>query len=664
MNVVVAEKPSVARDLAEHLGAASRKEGYIEGNGYKITWAFGHLVGLKKPEEYHPQWKQWSLETLPLLPKPFELTEIGDEGAKKQLGILKKLLVQANRIICATDAGREGELIFRYIMQWCNLEEKPFQRLWLNSLTPEAIKTAFEKMKAGSEYQHLFQAARCRSEADWIVGLNGTRNLTIRYGKGTLWSLGRVQTPVLAMITERDDEIAFFQSEPFWELMTTYRDAAFKYNGQRFSKKEEGEALLDTIKDALLRIEGIKKKNEKQMPPQLFDLTELQREMNKRFGISAADTLKAAQSLYESKLITYPRTDSQYLNKEMKKDVVNALRSLQPLKPEETEALDLNQLNFTKRIIDDKKVTDHHAIIPTGQNPKQIPTIQAQVFDTIHTRLLAAFYPPCLKETVVAEAVVQTLKFTAKGTVIKDPGWTKLYSKNEEKKDLLPAFVKGESGPQSPYLKEGKTQPPKSYTENSLLGAMAAAGKQVDDPKQRELLKDKGIGTPATRAAIIETLIARGYVKREKKNLKSTSSGKFLISLIQSPALKSAQLTGEWESKLKAIETGNYSSEEFMKNIEQFTKEIIKTSDVNQICEEQLGPCPKCNEPMIEGKKGFGCSAWNKGCDYVLWKEQNGIQLRKEQVQRLLQKGILLSPIGRSIYTLTRKGHVQILELE
>lgn len=671
MNVVVTEKPSVARDLADHLGAKSRKEGYLEGNGYRITWAFGHLVGLKKPEEYNPLWKQWKLDTLPLLPEKFELTEIGDDGAKKQLEIVKKLLIEADNIICATDAGREGELIFRYILQWCGLLEKPFQRLWLNSLTPEAIKAAFEKLKPGTSYHNLFQAARCRSEADWIVGLNGTRNLTIRYGKGTLWSLGRVQTPVLAMITERDDEIAFFKSEPFWELMTSYRETAFKYNGQRFTVKEDGEAILETIKNSDIVIEEIKKKDEKQLPPQLFDLTELQREMNKRHGISAADTLAAAQALYESKLLTYPRTDSQYITKEMKKDIVSALRGLQTIKPEATAALDMNKLNFTKRIVDDKKVTDHHAIIPTGQQPKQLPTVQAQVFDTVHTRLLAAFYPPCLKEAVVVGATVKNtkgkpLKFTAKGTVVKDPGWTSLYAKKEVKKDkdtqILPAFTKGESGPQSPYLKEGKTQPPKSYNENSLLGAMAAAGKQVDDPEQRELLKDKGIGTPATRAAIIETLIARGYIKREKKNLKSTDRGRYLISLIQSPALKSAQLTGEWESKLKAIESGKHSPDTFMKSIEQFTKEIIDTSDANEVYEDQLGPCPQCGAPIIEGKQGFGCSEWKKGCGYVLWKDQNGIKLRKEQAQRLLQKGVLLSPIGRSIYTLTKNGNVQILD--
>jgi len=668
MKVVVTEKPSVARDLAEHLGAKSRRDGYLEGNGYQITWAFGHLVGLKKPEEYDSLWKRWSLDTLPILPQKFELIEIGDQGAQKQLGIIKNLLGKANEIICATDAGREGELIFRYIMQWCSLEQKPFKRLWLNSLTPEAIKTAFNKIKTGDCYQNLYQAARCRSEADWIVGLNGTRNLTIRYGKGTLWSMGRVQTPVLAMIAERDNEILFFKSEPFWELMTKYRETAFKHSGKRFLKKEEGQALLDTLKESPLTITGVKKKNERQLPPQLFDLTELQREMNKRYGVSAADTLQAAQTLYESKLLTYPRTDSQYITKEMKKDVIKALKGLQPLKAKETEALDFGKLNFTKRIVDDSKVTDHHAIIPTGQLPRQIPPVQAQVFEMVHTRLLAAFYPPCLKEAATVDASVMNtngkkIPFSAKGTVIKDPGWTVLYPKKDDKaQQILPDFKKDETGPQSPYLKEGKTQPPKSYTENSLLGAMAAAGKQVDDPEQRELLKDKGIGTPATRAAIIETLISRGYLVREKKNLKSTDRGRYLISLIQNPSLKSAQLTGEWESKLKAIEMGKHSPDEFLTSIEEFTREIIDQSDANQINESMLGNCPKCSQKMIEGKRGFGCSAWKNGCDYVLWKEQNGIQLRKEQAQRLLQKGILLSPIGKSIFTLTKNGDVQILE--
>lgn len=670
MTVVVTEKPSVARDLADHLGARSRKEGYIEGNGYKITWAFGHLVGLKKPEEYDSHWKRWTLDTLPMLPKKFELIEIGDDGAKKQLNIVKKLLDASQKIICATDAGREGELIFRYIMQWCNLEEKPFQRLWLNSLTPEAIKTAFEKLKDGTIYHNLYQAARCRSEADWIVGLNGTRNLTIRYGKGTLWSLGRVQTPVLAMICERDDEIRYFTPEPFWELMTTYRDTAFKYSGKRFLKKEDADQFLENLGNSVLTINDIKVKKEKQQPPQLFDLTELQREMNKQYGTSAADTLKGAQALYESKLVTYPRTDSQYITKDMKKDITRALGGLTSLKSKEMEKLDLKKLNYTKRIVNDAKVTDHHAIIPTGQLPKQLPTIQAQIFDTIHTRLIAAFYPPCLKEAATVEASTsdknnKEVKFTAKGTVILDPGWTVLYAKKKEEDkegQILPPFTKGENGAHEPFLKEGKTNPPKSYTENSLLGAMAAAGKQVDDPEQRELLKDKGIGTPATRAAIIETLISRGYLERKKKNLKSTDRGRYLIALIQDPSLKSAQLTGEWESKLKAIETGKYESDAFIKDIEAFTCSILKSSDANQVEENTLGSCPQCGEPIVEGKKGFGCSAWKKGCEYVLWKEQNGIQLRREQAQRLLQKGVLLSPIGKSIYTMTKKGHVHILD--
>ena len=671
MTVVVTEKPSVARDLADHLGARSRKDGYIEGNGYKITWAFGHLVGLKKPEEYDSHWKRWTLETLPMLPKKFELIEIGDDGAKKQLNTVKNLLHKAENIICATDAGREGELIFRYILQWCELDNKPFKRLWLNSLTADAIETAFKKLKEGTEYENLYQAARCRSEADWIVGLNGTRNLTIRYGKGTLWSLGRVQTPVLAMITERDDEIRYFNPEPFWELMTKYRETAFKYSGKRFLKKEDADKFLSSFDDSPLTIDDIKVKKEKQQPPQLFDLTELQREMNKRYGTSAADTLKGAQTLYETKLITYPRTDSQYITNDMKKDISKALKGLTPLKQKEMEMLNLNKLNYTKRIVNNAKVTDHHAIIPTGQLPKQLPTLQAQIFDTIHTRLIASFYPPCLKEAATVEASVpnknnKVTKFNAKGTIILDQGWTALYAKkkNDDDKDsqILPPFTKGENGPHSPFLKEGKTKPPKSYTENSLLGAMASAGKQVDDPEQRELLKDKGIGTPATRAAIIETLISRGYLERKKKNLKSTDRGRYLIALIQDPSLKSAQLTGEWESKLKAIETGNYQPDAFIKDIEKFTCSILETSDANQVEENFIGSCPQCGQPIMEGKKGFGCSAWKNGCSYVLWKDQNGIKLRKEQVQRLLQKGVLLSPIGKSIYTLTKSGQLHVLD--
>ncbi|MBF8262525.1 MAG: topB [Parachlamydiales bacterium] len=564
-------------------------------------------------------------------------------------------------------AGREGELIFRYIMEYAGLHGKPFQRLWLNSLTPTAIRTAFVDLKPGSSYDALYHAARCRSEADWIIGLNGTRNLTVRFGQGSLWSMGRVQTPVLAMIVERDDDIRHFHAEPFWELVTTYRETLFKYTGDRFLAREAGENFLLQLGKSPLRIDSIKRKKEQQLPPQLFDLTELQREMNRRYGASAADTLAGAQALYESKLITYPRTDSRHLNADMKEEVCKILQSQSQRKPKETAALNLNDLSHSKSIFDDAKVLDHHAIIPTTHRPGVLPVLHEHIYDTIHIRLLAVFFPPCLKEATAVEASVpreqgEPIHFLAKETVVLDPGWTVLYPRQGEEDNKtstsLPRFVEGESGPHTPSLHEGKTQPPKSYTESSLLGAMATAGNRVEDPEQREALKAKGLGTPATRASIIEMLLSRDYIRRDKKNLKATDRGRYLIALIQDPSLKSAELTGEWESKLKAMEAGKFSPALFMTEIKQFIQHILATSDARSVQENRLGPCPHCGKPIIEGKKGYGCSAWKGGCKYVLWKVQEGKRLLPDHARHLLQKGIFLDPSGTSVLLLTKRGHL------
>ncbi len=668
MIVVVAEKPSVGRDLASFLGARTRKEGYLEGNGYQVTWAIGHLVGLQDPEEYRPDWKRWSLESLPMIPDRFQLKATGDSGTKKQLGVVKRLLKKATSIICATDAGREGELIFRYIMEFSGLQTKPFQRLWLSSLTTEAIRAAFESMQPGSDYNGLYHAARCRSEADWIIGLNGTRNLTVRHGKGNLWSLGRVQTPVLAMIVDRDDEIRHFKSEPFWELMTKYRDADFKYKGKRFDKKETGERAIAALGGGPLRVDEVKRKKERQLPPQLFDLTELQREMNRRYGISAADTLKGAQALYESKFITYPRTDSQYITKDMKGSVVKALESLSSRKGSETARLDLTQLKFSKAIVNDAKVTDHHAILPTGRPPGVLTGTQEHIFEAVHTRLLAVFYPPCEKEaTHIAASVLRNgadpVPFVAKGSVLLDPGWTVLYPKQKKEETLLPVFVVGESGPHAPYLKEGKTQPPKGFTENSLLGAMATAGKQIEDDALREALKEKGLGTPATRASIIETLLSRDYLRREKKKLTATERGRYLIALIQDPSLKSAELTGDWEAKLKAIEGGRLEASDFMREIDQFIRGVLHNSESATDGNAALGPCPTCGQAIIEGNRGYGCSAWKSGCKYVLWKEQQGITLHQDQARRLLHRYVVSLPGGGAVMALSKKGELMQLSI-
>ncbi|MCE5293960.1 MAG: DNA topoisomerase 3 [Chlamydiales bacterium] len=670
MIVILTEKPSVARDIASHLGANARHDGYFEGKGYQVTWAFGHLVSLKEPDDYDPLLKKWSLQTLPIIPKNFELKVVDDKGVKKQFAVIKKLFKAGKELVCATDAGREGELIFRYILSLAECTQKPFKRLWLSSLTEEALQVAFQNLKDGTEYDNLFAAARCRNEADWIVGLNATRNFTVRYGKGTtLWSVGRVQTPVLAMIVNRDDEIRHFTSEPFWDLYTKYKDVAFKSKKERFKTKAEAEALIENIKDLPFTINKVSAKKENEHPPLLYDLTELQRDMNRKYGKTAADTLQIAQTLYEQKLITYPRTDSRYLTQDMKPQIAQVLAQIGKTKTKEVEALDLTKLEFSNRIINDKKVTDHHAIIPTGKPPGNLPFDLQAVYDAIAIRLVAVFYPTCVKEVTTIEGNAADVPFQAKGVRMVTPGWTVLYPKksdDKEKKDKeadevqeLPLFTKGESGPHAPYITEGKTKPPAHFNENALLGAMETAGKMVEDEALKEALKEKGIGTPATRASIIETLIKRKYIERSGKMLTATDLGRYLIALIQDPNLKSPELTGEWEAKLKEIEKGKFQALDFMNQIAQFTRQLIKESDIMQIQADTFGECPKCKSPIIKGNKGYGCSKWKEGCTYVLWKQYKTIALNDNQIRSLLQKKILAQPIGGVIITLSNQGAIQ-----
>jgi DNA topoisomerase-3 len=676
MIVVLTEKPSVARDIAAFLGAKKRHEGYFEGNGYQVTWAFGHLISLKDPEEYDPQLKKWSLATLPFIPTQFELKVVDDKGVRQQFAIIKKLFKSASELICATDAGREGELIFRYILSMTQCIKKNWKRLWLSSLTEDALRAAFQNLKPGDEYNHLYAAAKCRSEADWIVGINATRGFTVRYGRGkTLWSLGRVQTPVLAMIVRRDDEIRYFKSEPFWELFTKYRDVNFKLKGDRFSSNEEAEKALHSIMGSPFVIDKVTTKNENEHPPLLYDLTELQREMNRKHGMTAADTLQIAQALYEQKLITYPRTDSRYLTQDMKGQVAGILTNLKKVKEKEIEPLNLSQLPFSNRIINDKKVSDHHAIIPTGSLPPNLSAQSHAVYDAILTRLIAAFYPSCVKEVTTIEGNANQKPFQAKGVRIVVPGWTVLYPKKGEKSEEggegkqanemqeLPLFQQGERGLHDPFITEGKTKPPAHYNENALLGAMETAGKLVDDESLKEVLKEKGIGTPATRAAIIETLIKRQYIQRSGKSLTATDLGRYLIGLVQDSHLKSPELTGEWEAKLKEIEKGKFCAEDFMKGIAQFTKQLIEESDIYKVNDTVYGSCPKCKHPIIKGKKGYGCSKWQEGCSFVLWKQYKHIELNEWQIRTLLQKRILLQPIEGNILTLTHQGDLVELPL-
>lgn len=669
MKVILTEKPSVARDIAAHLGAKQHHEGYLEGNGYQVTWAFGHLITLKEPEDYDPALKKWTLSTLPFIPKQFELKVADDKGIRKQFAVIKKLFKSADELICATDAGREGELIFRYILSMTGCTRIQWKRLWLSSLTEEALHTAFKNLKSGSDFDNLFAAARCRSESDWIVGLNATRSFTVRYGQGKmLWSVGRVQTPVLAMIVRRDDDIRHFKSETFWELFTTYKECIFKFKGDRFKLKTQAEDILNQVKDHPFTIQKIDKKKENELPPLLFDLTELQREMNRRLGISAADTLQIAQTLYEQKLITYPRTDSRYLTSDMKGMVSQTLEQLRQSRSKEIEPLDLNNLPFSNRIVNDKKVTDHHAIIPTGKSTKDLPPQSHAVYNAIVTRLIAAFYPNCIKELTTVDGQSNRHCFQAKGVHIVSPGWTVLYPKKAEANQSeqpektiqevqkIPTFQIGEQGPHHPYITEGKTKPPAHYSENTLLGAMETAGKHVEDELLKEALKEKGIGTPATRASIIEVLLKRQYIQRINKILTATDLGRYLIAIIQDPSLKSPELTGEWESKLKAMEQGKYQAADFMHGIGQFTYQLIGNNDISKINHDEYGSCPKCKHPIIKGNRGYGCSKWREGCTFVLWKEYKGMELNEGQIRSLLQKHILLQPIQNHLLSLSDTG--------
>ncbi len=655
MKVIITEKPSVARDIAKVLKITEKKNGSIEGRGCAITWAFGHLVTLLEPGEYNPELKRWSLDTLPFVPDEFKLKLISNRGVDEQFGVIKSLCEQADEIICATDAGREGELIFRYILSLTGCEEKPIRRLWLNSLTPDAIQEAFKTLKDGHEYDALYAAARCRSESDWIVGLNATRYCTVRHGRlgggsdRVLWSVGRVQTPVLAMIVQRDDEIDQFRSKPFWELTTQYRDVTFKYTGDRFQTLESAQPLLEKITGQPFEITGVGGRKKKEQPPQLFDLTTLQREVNKSVGLSAADTLAATQKLYESKLVTYPRTDSRYLSADMKPRIPQIFQGLAKLYGEQIAPLDLTRLPFTKRIIDDKKVTDHHAVIPTGIQPGNLGRSEQVVYHAIVTQFIAAFYPECVKKITTVDGVSNEVEFRAKGTQILEPGWTVLFPKKKKKKNdddqMLPAFVKGESGPHEPSLREGKTKPPQAFTENSLLGAMEAAGKWVDDDSLREALKERGIGTPATRAAIIETLLRRNYIRREKKKIRATDMGRVLIALIQDPLLKSPEMTGEWEEKLKQIERKELDDRQFMDGICDYIRGVIETGRTGQFDPGKIGSCPRCGKEIMRGKSAYGCSGWKEGCGFVLNPDYKDLKLNANQVQVLLQMRFLPYPV-------------------
>jgi len=680
--VVLAEKPSVARDIAKHLGATRRGNGWIEGNGWTVTWAIGHLVELQEPEDYTPEWKAWRLSSLPMFPEKFGLRPRGDKGVQEQLATVKRLFEEADELVCATDAGREGELIFRYILSWSGCEGKPTRRLWVSSLTTEALEKGFAKLAPGSDYDRLYQAARCRSEADWLVGINATRFFTIEYGRRKLLlSLGRVQTPILAMIVGRDLDVENFKAEDFWEVHSVCRGATFKHTKGKFAEKAEAEAVVAKIAGKPLIVTGVSKKNTTTNPPQLFDLTSLQREMNKKHGFTADQTLKIAQELYERKHLTYPRTDSCYLSGDIMKGVPALLGKLRQLKPEEIGRLKLDALPVSKRVVDDKKVSDHHAIIPTTVLGENLQGDDLKVYDAVVTRLIAVFYPPCIKAVTTVDAVSEAEPFRARGTVLVDAGWQVLYGnaadddaetaapkktkvskgkekaadagdeedkaadKDDEAGQVLPDFAEGESNPHEPALPQFKTSAPKRFTEASLLQLMETAGKIVTDETLKEALKEKGVGTPATRAAIIEVLIARTYVERRKKNLVSTQSGRALIALVQNEKLKSPELTGDWEYRLKLVERGEYTPEVFMQEVQSYTREILQGTSATTIDLAKLGPCPCCGAPVMRGKSGYGCSKWREGCGFVVPGTLWGLTLTPVMVREILVHGKSVAPL-------------------
>ncbi|WP_278410123.1 DNA topoisomerase 3 [Phocaeicola coprocola] len=581
MIVCIAEKPSVARDIAEVLGARNRKEGYIEGNGYQVTWTFGHLCTLKEPHEYTPSWKAWSLSSLPMIPPRFGIKLINDPGIEKQFHIIEGLMQQADEIINCGDAGQEGELIQRWVMQKAGAH-CPVKRLWISSLTEEAIREGFASLKDQSEFQPLYEAGLSRAIGDWVLGMNATRLYTLKYGQNRqVLSIGRVQTPTLALIVKRQQEIENFKPEPYWELKTVYRETTFNSTKGKFSSKEEGEKFLETVKNSDFTVTDVSAKKGTEAPPRLFDLTSLQVECNKKFSYSADMTLQLIQSLYEKKVATYPRVDTTFLSDDIYPKCPNILAGLKDYAGF-TAPLAGKKLLKSKKVFDNSKVTDHHAIIPTGVHPQGLTDMEKRVFDLIARRFIAVFYPDCKFSTTTVLGEVDKVEFKATGKQILEPGWRVIFAKEQqeetkenEEERVLPLFTIGESGPHTPDLTEKWTQPPKPYTEATLLRAMETAGKLVDNDELRDALKENGIGRPSTRAAIIETLFKRHYIRKERKNLIATPTGVELIQLIHEELLKSAELTGIWEKKLREIERRSYDAATFLTELKQMVTEIV-----------------------------------------------------------------------------------------
>ena len=638
MIVCVAEKPSVGRDIARVLGANTQHDGFMEGNGYCVTWTFGHLCALLDPHEYNEQWKGWNLSSLPMVPARFGIKVTEDKGVQKQFNTIKNLIAKADEVINCGDAGQEGELIQRWVYQKAGCKV-PVKRLWISSLTEDAIREGFQKLKDQSEYQRLYEAGMMRAIGDWLLGMNATRAYTLRFSRGVgkdrqVLSIGRVQTPTLALIVKRQHEIENFVPRTYWDLKTVYRDTLFsaqlpvEEDDYAITSLERGQALVDSIKDLPLEITSVEKKKGTEYAPRLFDLTSLQVECNKKYSLSADDTLKVIQSLYEKHVTTYPRVDTTYLSDDIYPKVPATLQGIKDYFPQVAPLLLLKadsgkgaqSLPKSKKVFDNKKVTDHHAIIPTGQRPDNLTELERKVFELVALRFIAAFYPDCEVANTTVLAKTGEVDFKVTGRQILKQGWREVFVKEKQEDDTqeeqktLPAFVKGESGSHQPQLQEKTTTPPKYYTEATLLRAMETAGKTVDDEGLRDAMKENGIGRPSTRAAIIEKLFQRKYIVREKKNIHATELGINLIKTIISPLLKSAELTGRWEKKLREIERGTYTAQQFLDELKQMTSEVVYEVKSNKAGMR----CPVCGRgTVIRGKTRYGCSRWKEGCTYA-----------------------------------------------
>ena len=591
MIVCIAEKPSVAREIAKVLGANASHDGYMEGNGYQVTWTYGHLCTLKEPQDYTDYWKRWSLSALPMIPPRFGIKLIENETYKKQFAVIERLMQAADGIVNCGDAGQEGELIQRWVMQKAKAT-CPVQRLWVSSLTEEAIREAFANLKPQDEYQSLYEAGLCRAIGDWLLGMNATRLYTLRFAqaKGQILSIGRVQTPTLAMIVKRHFEIKNFKPEKYWVLSTVYRNVTFSSTKGKMKNLEEGQKAMDAIKGKDFTVTDIQQKAGTEAPPRLFDLTSLQVECNKKYSFSADDTLKHIQSLYEKKLTTYPRVDTTYLSDDVYAKCPQILQGITPYAPL-VQPLMGKKLKKSKKVFDSSKVTDHHAIIPTGQNPQNVSLSidEKRVYDMVTRRFIAVFYPDCKFSTTTVLGEVEEVEFKATGKQILDEGWRVVFGgrseqsdeseqsdKSDDKEQTLPKFEQGEHGPHEPTLTEKQTVPPKPYTEATLLRAMETAGKMVDNEELRDALKANGIGRPSTRAAIIETLYKRQYISKVRKSLEPTPTGIALIGVIREELLKSAELTGQWEKKLRDIEAHKFSAAQFIDELKQQTVQLVQ----------------------------------------------------------------------------------------